>query len=55
MTVSVNTLNAPDIRRLEANHQQLLSLSLQLEQAMELEPIRNTSICNAFPIPYSCC
>jgi hemerythrin-like domain-containing protein len=35
MTVSVTPLNAPDIRRLETNHQQLLSLSLQLEQAME--------------------
>ncbi len=35
MTVSVNTLSAPDVRRLEANHQQILSLSLQFEQAME--------------------
>lgn len=35
MKTPVNSLSAPDIRRLETNHQQLLSLSLQLEQAME--------------------
>lgn len=35
MTASINALNAPDVRRLDANHQQLLNLSLQLEEAME--------------------
>ncbi len=35
MTVSTNALNAPDIHRLEANHQKLLGLGFQLEQAME--------------------
>jgi len=35
MTVPSNILNAPDTRQLEANHQQLLGLSLQFEQAMQ--------------------
>ena len=35
MTVHANVLNAPDVRRLEANHQQILNLGFQLEQAME--------------------
>jgi len=35
MTITANALNAADLRRLEANHQQLLDLGFQLEQAME--------------------
>lgn len=35
MTITANALNATDLRRLEANHQQLLDLGFQLEQAME--------------------